>query len=243
MNRLLLLLLVAVITMGVVFFIKKPEVINDIWLWLLGFAGPLIRVFQELWDRVKKAFAKNEKRTDGRNELQNVSLSQGSTELTANDNFDGLTFHMQPSPTMGDTAIGMLYVQNEFFSYTITNQKIENGLMAEGIYFLEIEQQSPVFAKAYESMYSEWYAGPVLIKGMGHNHHIYLQNGITETQNQHFISVSRTLEVSEYQKFVESGQQTFKSLYLQIRSALESGITVRLVIQAQSNSNQHPKAS
>lgn len=54
MNRILLLILVALVTLGLVFWVKKPEFIEKIYLWLIGFAGVIIRLLQEISEKVKE---------------------------------------------------------------------------------------------------------------------------------------------------------------------------------------------
>ena len=59
MNRVLFLILVALVTLGVVFWVKKPEVIENIYLWLIGFAGVIIRGLQEVADKITDLISKD----------------------------------------------------------------------------------------------------------------------------------------------------------------------------------------
>jgi len=56
--RWLTLLLIAVITFAIVLAVKKPEYIKEFWLWLVGFAGFIIRILQIIKDFLVKTFSK-----------------------------------------------------------------------------------------------------------------------------------------------------------------------------------------
>lgn len=59
MNRVLFLIVVALVTLGIVFWVKKPEVIENIYLWLIGFAGVIIRLLQEVSEKITDLFNKD----------------------------------------------------------------------------------------------------------------------------------------------------------------------------------------
>ena len=46
----MLLLLVAGIVFLVILFASKPELLDNVWLWLVGLAGAIIKSFQSIVD-------------------------------------------------------------------------------------------------------------------------------------------------------------------------------------------------
>ena len=52
------LLLIAVITFAIVLLVKKPELVKDFWLWLIGFAGLILHVLKIVKDFLVKSFSK-----------------------------------------------------------------------------------------------------------------------------------------------------------------------------------------
>lgn len=60
MNRLLLLILVAGITFLVIFLMARPEVWKDVWLWLIGLAGPIIKMADMMFQKMKSLFTGRE---------------------------------------------------------------------------------------------------------------------------------------------------------------------------------------
>jgi len=49
-NRFVILILIGLITLAVVFVVKRPELVQDFWMWMLGLAAPIIRVARLLWN-------------------------------------------------------------------------------------------------------------------------------------------------------------------------------------------------
>ena len=60
MNRLLLLILVAGITFLVIFLLARPEVWKDVWLWLIGLAGPIVKIGDMIFKKIKSLFSGRE---------------------------------------------------------------------------------------------------------------------------------------------------------------------------------------
>jgi hypothetical protein len=52
MNRIALLLAVAFITLFIVVWVKRPDIISDFWLWLIGLAGPVIGLFKRILQKI-----------------------------------------------------------------------------------------------------------------------------------------------------------------------------------------------
>jgi len=48
MNRFTLLLFVALATFFIVLWVKRPDIISNIWLWLVGLTGPIIAIYKKL---------------------------------------------------------------------------------------------------------------------------------------------------------------------------------------------------
>jgi hypothetical protein len=42
------LFFIALVTVFIVFWVKRPDIISDFWLWLVGLAGPIIALFKRL---------------------------------------------------------------------------------------------------------------------------------------------------------------------------------------------------
>ena len=56
--RWLLLLLIAIITFVIVLLVKNPDIVKQFWLWVVGFSGIIIHIFQVVRDFIKKMYSK-----------------------------------------------------------------------------------------------------------------------------------------------------------------------------------------
>lgn len=63
------LLLIAAITFAIVLVVKKPELIKEFWLWLVGFAGFIIRILQIIKDFLVKSFSKVSEEVKAKKEM------------------------------------------------------------------------------------------------------------------------------------------------------------------------------
>ena len=66
MNRFTILLFVALVTFFIVLWLKRPDVVSNIWLWLVGLAGPIIILYKRIKQEVEESdfFKKYFKRSD-----------------------------------------------------------------------------------------------------------------------------------------------------------------------------------
>lgn len=56
MNRLLFLVLIALLTFVIIYAIMRPDVFKDFWLWIVGLAGPIIKFLNAGWSKAKQLF-------------------------------------------------------------------------------------------------------------------------------------------------------------------------------------------
>ena len=45
MKRITFLIFIAIITIAVVLWVKRPDIIGNFWLWVVGLAGPVVAFF------------------------------------------------------------------------------------------------------------------------------------------------------------------------------------------------------
>jgi hypothetical protein len=60
MKHFLILLSVALITLAIMFALYYPDLLEDIWLWIIGLIGPIIAIFQRIIGSVQTFFKKLE---------------------------------------------------------------------------------------------------------------------------------------------------------------------------------------
>ena len=53
MMRYLLLIIIAIVTFGILYYANNPGALDDVWLYLVGLSGAIIKLFQILWEKLK----------------------------------------------------------------------------------------------------------------------------------------------------------------------------------------------
>jgi hypothetical protein len=56
--RIMSLIFIAIITFLIVLMVKRPELLKDFWLWLVGLSGLVLHAFQVIWKDAKELFSK-----------------------------------------------------------------------------------------------------------------------------------------------------------------------------------------
>ena len=69
MKRIILLLFIAIVVFVIILIIKRPDIVGNFWLWVVGLAGPVIgigkRIIHEIGQRIP--FVNDEKKTGNEN--------------------------------------------------------------------------------------------------------------------------------------------------------------------------------
>src|SRR5690606_26679942 len=143
MKRILFLLVVALITLGVLLFIFNPEVLEKVWLWLVGLTGVIVATIKKGIDWIKnltdkKSTSEPKSEESQRDEKQISDLqNQWQTEklkLTtriedleshillqekSHDDFEGTTITLLRYVDDEETTLGLLFYDGKFFCYTL----------------------------------------------------------------------------------------------------------------------------
>jgi hypothetical protein len=59
MRRFSVLLFIAILTFLAVLYVKRPDLLNHIWLWIVGLAAPVIGLVKKLAEFAKNWFTEN----------------------------------------------------------------------------------------------------------------------------------------------------------------------------------------
>lgn len=64
MKHFVIVFIVALLTLSIMFAIYRPDLLEDIWLWVIGLIGPIIGVIQALIKSVHKFFKQLDSNTE-----------------------------------------------------------------------------------------------------------------------------------------------------------------------------------
>ena len=53
MNRILLLIVIGAATFLVVLYVQRPDVVQNFWIWVMGFSGIILRVFAWIKEKLE----------------------------------------------------------------------------------------------------------------------------------------------------------------------------------------------
>ncbi|MBV6644529.1 MAG: hypothetical protein KI790_03720 [Cyclobacteriaceae bacterium] len=215
MKRALLLIFVAIATFALFALYKNPEVLEDIWIWILGLIGTIVKGGKSIVEYFKQ-------------------LLEGKQEdvvyTTANQ--EGLTPKADVRLTLlrysddGDTTVGLLYINDSFYCYTLedTHQEIKvpgNTRIPAGAYQVTFNKTDTPLTLKYREKNPEWFTYHLQLQEVPGFTTIYIHNGGDHTDTEGCILVSDSLSVSDANTFLTNSRNTFKRIYGVLSSALE----------------------
>ena len=235
MNRFLLLVLVAGATFLIVLFAVKPELIENIWLWLVGLAGVIVKAFQVLVDFFKEKFS-DDKDKDKEKETTEPEPSTGSAGNTPSTQpFNGTSLSLARFSDDGETTIGMLTVNGKFYCYTLEDTFHKEKIAGEtripaGTYNIRYRKEETELTMKYRERYYEWFTWHLQLQDVPGFDSVYIHNGGDHTNTEGCILVSDSLNVSSEKTFLTNSRETYRRLYGYIREQLDNNVPVRITI-------------
>lgn len=232
MNRIIILVLIAAGTFLLILFVQKPEILSEIWMWLVGFAGgavALYRKFKEFvsknWNDSKPANPEPSQPVPGLNQLPNESST-----------FEGTTITLLRYASDENTTIGLLYLNNVYFSYTLEDAFHEIKVPGKtrippNTYSLDFRRVDSPLTLKYRNKYPDWFTYHIEIKNIPDFSTVYIHSGGDHTDTEGCVLVSDSINMSDANTFLTNSRTTFKRLYQLISNDLNNGKKVRMIIK------------
>ncbi|UII25985.1 DUF5675 family protein [Fulvivirga maritima] len=229
MKKLGLLITIALVTLAIIYFIKNPDVFEDIWLWIIG----LIGVVKELTSKLLNI---GKERVNGKKSVSNKPLDYKVIKGIVEDDFQGLTITLLRYSDDKETTVGLLYLNGQYYCYTLEDtfrsKKIANQTrIPAGTYQVAFRRLETNLTKKYRDRFPDWFDYHLEVQNVPQFTGIYIHNGGTHKDTSGCILVSDSLSVSSKSTYLSNSRETFKRLYLYLKSNIEQGIQVRLVIK------------
>ncbi|HBL75809.1 MAG: hypothetical protein A2W90_04725 [Bacteroidetes bacterium GWF2_42_66] len=227
MKRILLLVIIAGITFLVILFARKPELISDIWIWLIGLSGLIVKGFQYIIEYFKDLF--NPAPKPGANE-------NTETEAKPRDLFSGTSLKLLRISDDGKTTIGLLFVNNRFYCYTLEDARREVKIPGEtripaGTYLITFRKELSELTQKYRDLYPDWFSFHLQLNNVPEFDLVYLHNGGDHTDTEGCILVSDSIQVQNKNTMLTNSRITFRRLYEFISEQLSGGTACRIIIQ------------
>ncbi|WP_417588760.1 DUF5675 family protein [Owenweeksia hongkongensis] len=260
MKRILFLLLVALVTLGVLLFIFNPEVIEKVWLWLIGLAGVIVTLMKKGIDWAKGLFNKPDNQKDSKTEENEDNAQQltalkkswqsEKSKLTARiseleskllspqdvpDDFEGTTITLLRYVDDGDTTLGLLFYNGKFYCYTLEDTFRETKIAGQtripkGTYKLGFNKSLTGLTQKYRDKYP-WFEYHLHLKNVPGYEGIYIHVGNYHKDTDGCILLADGIGAKDSQLMVTHSQQAYKRFYLQIKKVLDREEQVRICIK------------
>ncbi len=248
MNRLVVLLFIGIITFAILFLVQRVDVLEDIWLWVIGFAGSIVGAGKKIMEYFK---TKNNQAGSSENDKNNAGqtnavsgnappqyLPQSQTNQQEED-FDGTILTVMRFSDDGDTTVGLLYVNDEYFCFTLedAHQDVKiPGLtrIPAGRYEVDFRQEETELTKKYRSSYPDWFTFHLQLYDVPGFSSVYIHAGGDHTDTEGCLLVSDSITVTDPKTFFTNSRNTFKQFYKVIGRELNQGKKVVLNIKDES---------
>jgi Ca2+/Na+ antiporter len=246
MKRYLVILGIVLLVVLVILFINKPEVLDKIWLWLIGFIGYILLLFQKGAEGLKELFSKKSdavppaaeplpptpptvppatayRLEDKIREIEERMKSDLPKGKPLNQHFLTVLRYIDD----GQTTLGLLFLQGKFFAYTLEDthqdEKIRgNTRIPEGVYPLELNRNVTGLTQTYRNRFP-WFDFHVEIKNIPDFSLVYIHIGNTNVDTMGCILIADGVNAADTQKMITHSRKAFERFYKTIHPLLNSG--------------------
>ncbi len=241
MNRILLLILIAAGVFLVILFAVKPELIDNIWLWLVGLAGVLVKSVQWLFNSIKNAFEGSGKTAKKVNSsvspVNTAAVSKDSfiSENKISDTFEGVTIRLFRFYDDGHTTLGLLTINGKFFCYTLEDTYHQVKVPKEtripaGTYEIKFRKIDSEFTLRMRNRHGEWFTYFPELQNVPGFSYVYIHSGNSIADTDGCILVADSIDGSKPEKLIKNSLAAFQRLYVYITKVLNSNSRLRIII-------------
>ncbi len=230
MNRILLLILIAGLTFLIVLFAVKPELLESVWLWLIGLSGAIVKAFQLLIEFFKNRFSGDNETSEKKDsEDSNQAMTESSVE-----SFAGFTLKLLRYSNNNATTTGMLYFDNSYYCLTLedssndTDERKKKRIPA-GIYPIQYLKENTNLTLKYKERNPEWFIWHLQLKNVQGLGNVIIHNAGDFT-GVNGLLVFSSLNIGNRKTFLSNSKETYRRLYEFISKKLDSNVPVRIIV-------------
>jgi hypothetical protein len=232
MNKLPGLLVLAGLILVVLFFYSNPEILEKIWLWLVGFIGYLIVLFGKGYEKLKNLFKDHEpapiqsppqKKLAEKIKQFNISDNSELEEIKSLVENEKVAPVPEALVTVlryvddGNTTLGLLFIEKKFFAYTLEDthrdKKIPGGTrIPEGHYNLGINENLSPLTQRYRNRFN-WFSYHIEIKQIPNYDKVYVHIGNTHKDTEGCILIADGVNAANPEKMILQSQKAYERFY------------------------------
>lgn len=256
MRHIVYILVITLLLIGVLFLITNPELLEGIWLWIIGLIGGIVGLFRNIFDQLGQLVKKEKQQelelavaaatpvnnavpVNNASEQKLDSLIEKIEEKELNaapkDDFDGTTINVLRYSDDGETTLGLLYIRNEFFAYTLEDTYHEDKIAGEtripaGNYELDFLKVETGLTKKYRERFS-WFNYHLEIKNIPNYTGVYIHIGNNHKHTKGCLLIADGINASSVKKTIVESTNAYKRFYMRMSDLLASGEKLRIVIK------------
>lgn len=258
MRKIGALLVIVAIAILILVLITNPQFLNKIWLYLLGFIGYILVLAENGYKRVIQAFQSDtpSERTpvnpgikipepshtpDSKiNQLEEkIQLLEAKLQLNAGMGGNKLgkcTLTVLRYLDDGQTTLGLLFLRNRFFAYTLEDTHREEKIktqtrIPEGIYRIAYSQVAPeksAITRNYQARYP-WFKSHIQLLNVPNFEGIYIHVGNTHEDTAGCLLIADGVTAGT-QKALQYSRNAFERFYKYVSALLDNQEEVSIQI-------------
>lgn len=248
MNRYLLLVLLILGVIALLVFASRPDTLDKVWMWLVGFAGYVVMLVRQAAQGLESLLG-TRKNTEAEAApapsptpptpapvvSSNVPLEKRIQELEAS-----LAKQTQLGPALGShfltilrylddgqTTLGLMFIRGKFFAYTLEDTHRDTKVagqtrIPEGTYRLELNQVVTPLTQRYRDRYP-WFTFHIEIMGVPNYSRIYIHIGNSHADTEGCILIADGVNAADPQKMITHSRMAFERFYKTVQPVLATG--------------------
>lgn len=253
MKRYLVIFGIILLVVLTILFINKPQLLDKIWLWLVGFIGYIVLLFQKGAEGLKELFSKNENtESNTPTSTPKPSPIQAAPTNDLENKIKEIEERLKEERPMGEplaqhyltvlryiddgqTTLGLMFLQGKFFAYTLEDthqdEKIRgNTRIPQGIYPLALNRNVTGLTQTYRNRFS-WFDFHVEIKEIPNFSLVYIHIGNSHVDTMGCILIADGVNAADPQKMISHSRKAFERFYKTIHPLLNSNrkLTLQLL--------------
>ncbi|QHT66458.1 hypothetical protein GXP67_07215 [Rhodocytophaga rosea] len=251
------LFFIAVLAITILLFFTNPEWLEKVWLWIIGFIGYIILLFEKGFRAVTDRFRRATESTDtgkivladavpvvvsSEEAIKTAQLQQRIVEVENQLKAEHTQGHYLSDSTLtvlrylddGQTTLGLLFVRKKFFAYTLEDTRRKDKVAGEtripaGIYPLVLNQSLTALTTKYRQLWP-WFEYHLEIQNIPGFAHVYLHVGNTHEDTKGCLLIADGVNAASTTKMISHSRIAFERLYKTIHALLLSGEEVHIRI-------------
>lgn len=255
MKRYFVIFVLILLVVLAILFVRQPQLLDKIWLWLVGFIGYIILLFRKGAEGLKALFSPNNSSPAALPPLNTNPTPPPVPRQPVNDleekikeieaglrnerpigkplaqHYITLLRYMDD----GQTTLGLMFLQGKFFAYTLedTHQDEKNHgntRIPQGVYPLQLNRNVTGLTQTYRNKFS-WFDFHVEIKEIPNFSLVYIHIGNTHIDTKGCVLIADGVNAADPQKMISHSRLAFERFYKTIHPLLNSNrkLTIQLL--------------